>query len=135
MDWKELLAKFRLVDITPKVEGGQVGGVNVNVEDNSDKRIYNFNFYDVKGVDRIVAGDVKIDAVFEKKVMEETERRLINLGISPDLLSETTRTEIGTSTTAASAVDVFKSEDAGVGREKAILMHSVIRSSEPKPHK
>jgi len=108
MDWKEVLAKLRLIDISPKTEGKQIGGVNVNVEDKSDKRIYNFNFYGVERVEKLVAGDFKMSPEFEKQVKEEAERRLIKLGISPDLLSESTRTEISSLTTATSAVDMIK---------------------------
>ena len=123
MDWKELLAKFRLVDITPKVEGEQVGGLNVNVEDKSDKRTYNFNFYGVERVEKFVAGDFKMSPEFEKRVKEEAERRLISLGISPDLLSESARTEIVTLTTASSAAAAIKiqaGETLRIG-EKAIV--------------
>jgi len=108
MDWKEVLAKLRLIDISPKTEGKQIGGVNVNVEDKSDKRIYNFNFYGIERVEKLVAGDFKMSPEFEKQVKEEAERRLIKLGISPDLLSESTRTEISSLTTATSAVDMIK---------------------------
>jgi hypothetical protein len=108
MDWKEVLAKLRLIDISPKTEGKQIGGVNVNVEDKSDKRIYNFNFYGIERVEKLVAGDFKMSPELEKQVKEEAERRLIKLGISPDLLSESTRTEISSLTTATSAVDMIK---------------------------
>lgn len=104
MDWKELLAKFRLVDM--KAEGKQVGVINVNIENKPENKTYNFNFYGAKAEQKFVAGDFKVTEEFEKAVKEETERRLTSLGISPDLLSEGARTEIATLTTAATAVSV-----------------------------
>jgi len=132
MDWKELLAKFRLVDISPKAEGKQVGGINVNVEDKSDKRIYNFNFYGVEWLERFVAGDFKMSPEFEKRVEEEAERRLKNLGISPDLLSESARTEISSLTTAASAVDVMIKTGGTLNFEGKVTAVILPKSTEPK---
>ena len=108
MDWKEVLAKVRLIDITPKVEGKQVGGINVNVENKTENKTYNFNFYNKEAAEVFVAGNFKFTEEFEKKVKQEAERRLTTLGISPDLLSETARTEIASVTTASSAVYVSK---------------------------
>jgi hypothetical protein len=100
MDWKELLAKLKIVDINIKPEGEQVGVINIKVEN----KTINYNFPSTGTV--FVAGEPTPD--FEKKVKEEAERRLISLGISPDFLSEGARTEIASLTTAASAADAIK---------------------------
>ena len=133
MDWKEWLAKFRLIDITPKVEGKQVGGINVNVEDTSDRRTYNFHFHSGEAAQAFAAGKVIIDAEFEKRVKEEAERRLMGLGIPLDLLSDGAKTEIGSLATAASAVAAVKtqaSETLSIGEKVVIKL-----SSEEKPKK
>ncbi len=53
MDWKEMLSKLKLVDITPKVEGKQVGAINVYVENKTEKKIYNFNFPGANAVEAL----------------------------------------------------------------------------------
>ncbi len=102
MDWKELLSKFRLAEI--KAEGKQVGVINVTVENKTENKTYNFNFYNKEAGD-LPTIDFKNTPEFEKKVSEEAERRLINLGISPDFLSESTRAEIARMSIAVSGLD------------------------------
>jgi len=128
MDWKEWLAKFRLADM--KAEGKQVGAINVNIENKTENKTYNFNFYNAEAVQAFDAGDFKMSPEFEKKVKEEAERRLVNLGISPDLLSESARTEITTLTTAATAVSVRMVE--GKMTFETHLDASVSPSTKPK---
>lgn len=122
MGWKEWLAKLKIVDINVKPEGEQVGVVNIKVEN----KTISYNFPSAGVV--FVAGEPSPD--FEKKVKEEAERRLVNLGISPDLLSEIAVTEIASATTAGIAMHIIVG-DKGIVTEKAI----VERSSESKPHK
>ena len=129
MDWKEWLEKIRLIDITPKFEGKQVGAINVNVENKTENKIYNFNFYGAQETGAIVAGSIKIDGEFEKRVKEEAERRLTNLGISPELLSDGARTEIGTLTTAATAVRAIGGKLSFEGRVTAVILP---KSTEPE---
>lgn len=129
MGWKEWLEKIKLIDITPKFEGKQVGAINVNVENKTENKIYNFNFYGVQGTEAIVAGSIKADEEFEKRVKEEAARRLTNLGISPELLSESTRTEIGTLTTAATAVRAIGGKLDFEGNVTAVI---TPKSTEPE---
>jgi hypothetical protein len=102
MDWKEVIAKLRLVDVSPEIKGEQIGAINVKVENNT----YNINLPDGMGLGAMEA--IKLTPQFEREVKREAERRLTKLGIPPDLLSEDTRTEIASLTTAASAVDAIK---------------------------
>ena len=125
MDWKEWLAKFRLIDITPKAEGKQVGGINVNYEDKSDNRIYNYHFHSPEAARAFAASKVNIDAEFENRVKEEVERRLTNLGIQPDLLTEKARMEITLATTAASSMSI-------AGIEAPDRAEIVIKAEEPE---
>ena len=108
MEWKEVLAKFKLVgvDINQKVEGKQVGGINVYIENLNigDKTEISFP---VLGSDKLVAGDFN-SPDFQKRVKKETERRLIELGVPPERLSESARTEIVTLTTASTAVSAIQ---------------------------
>ena len=129
MGWREWLEKLKLIDITPKFEGKQFGAINVNVENKTENRTYNINFYGAEGTEAIVAGKIIIDEEFEKRVKEEAARRLTNLGISPDLLSETARTEIGIMTTAATAVRAIGGKLDFKGDVKVVILP---KSTEPK---
>jgi hypothetical protein len=128
MDWKEFLAKFRLADV--KAEGKQVGLINVNIENKAENKTYNFNFYNREAAEVFVAGNFKINEDFEKTVKQEAERRLVNLGISPDLLSESARTEITTLTAASTAVSVRMVE--GIMTFETHLDARVSPSEKPK---
>lgn len=107
MDWKDLLSKLKIIDITPKAEGKQVGAVNVNVENRTENQTYNFNFYSTEAVEAFVAG-FKITPDFEKRVKEEAERRLIASGISPDILSANASAEVASAALASNAVIKMK---------------------------
>jgi len=43
MGWREWLEKLKLIDITPKFEGKQIGAINVNIENKTENKTYNFN--------------------------------------------------------------------------------------------
>lgn len=107
MDWKELLSKLKIMDITPKAEGKQVGAVNVNIENKTENKIYNYNFYSAKTTEASGTG-FKITPEFEERVKKETERRLIELGISPDIISANASTEIASATLASNAVSTVE---------------------------
>ena len=102
-----MISKLKIIDITPKAEGKQVGAVNVNVENRTENQTYNFNFYSAEAAEAFVAG-FKITTDFEEKVKEEAERRLIASGISPDILSANTSTEVASAALASNAVLTMK---------------------------
>lgn len=124
MDWKEALSKLKFKLAEVNAEGKQVGVINVNIEN----KTINYNFPSTGTV--FVAGEPSPDS--EKKVKEEVERRLINLGVSPDLLSGIAVTEIVSATTATTVMDVMVK-----GAEKIGLSENVIvkLSPESKPKK
>ena len=128
MDWKEVLAKLKLADI--KAEGKQVGAVNVNIENKTENKTYNFHFYNPEAAKAFVA-DFKITPDLEKKVKEEAERRLISLGISPDLLSETTRAEIARVVTVSSVESTVKIR----GLETLAIQEKAIVKLDPESDK
>jgi hypothetical protein len=102
MDWKDVLAKLRLIDISPEVKGDQVGAVNVKVENNT----YHFH---IGAKDVFTAGGpIKITPEFERRVKEEAERRLKALGISPDILSANASTEVASAAIASNSVGMME---------------------------
>ena len=122
MDWKDVIAKLRLVDVSPEVKGDQVGGINVKVENNT----YNIHLHGGVGLGGMEA--IKLTPEFEREVKVEAERRLVNLGISPDLLSEIAVTEIANATTAISAMHMMIK-----GGEKLNIGENVTVKISPEP--
>ena len=105
MDWKKLLGKLRIADV--KAAGKQVGAINVDIENKTENKTYNFNFYDPQAAERFAVG-LKVTPDFEKKVREEAERRLISLGIPPEAFSDRTRGELAGVTVAASTLTLIR---------------------------
>ena len=104
MDWKKLVEKFRIAEV--KAEGKQVGALNINIENKSENRTYHFNFTDPEAAAMFAAG-LKVSPDFEMRVKKEAERRLINLGVSPELLSDSTSVELAGVTVAASTLSMM----------------------------
>ncbi len=107
MSWKDLLSKLKIIDITPKAKGKQVGAVNVNIENKTENKIYNYNFYSAKATEAPVT-KFMITPEFEERVKKEAERRLIELGIPPNILSANASTEIASATLASNAVSTVE---------------------------
>ena len=126
MEWKDIIAKLRLVDVSPELKGDQVGGINVKVENNT----YNINL--PSGMGRGAMEAVELTPEFEREVKREAARRLIELGISPDLLSEGARIEVANATTAVSAVDSAWKRGGAVNFSSELSSTVSSKSKEPK---
>jgi len=107
MDWKEMLSKLKLIDITPKVEGKQVGAINVNISNKTENITYNFIFPSANATESVPAG-FRVTPEFEERVREETERRLKDFGVSPDILSANSTTEVASAAFASNAVSMME---------------------------
>lgn len=102
MNWKDILRKFKLVDVNAKVEADQLGVMNVQIENNN----FTFNFPDAESVKMFMAAPKTPE--LEAAIREEVLRRLTRITPNPELLTGTTRFEVTAATTATSSLDVVQ---------------------------
>ena len=102
MDWKEFLAKLKLIDIQNSLETEQAGVVNIKVEN----KTYNFNFPDTEAFVKLVETEITPDQ--EEAIKEDARKLLAPISDVLDALPDSTSQEVVTATTAASGASFIK---------------------------
>jgi hypothetical protein len=98
MDWKKVLAGFKLADIEIKPSGDQVGLLNVKYQNNT----YNFHFHNKEAVEAFMTTPKTKE--LENSVKEEVRKRLEEMKPVFEALPDSTATQVFVATTVVSGL-------------------------------